>query len=396
MSIIAKLWPRRQRRKVRPALGVQRRRLSVEALEDRQCLSVVAAVGVQASAIAPTQVQVTWDDQPTEAGYNVLEWDGTQQTQLAALPADTTTYTANNQLPGHKVWFSVQAIDGNGGNAQSDWQAVVLPAEPITAPTSVQATATSSTQVALTWSGATGATSYQVFEWDGSKGVQIANLSATSLPVSGLSPATTYYFYIQASNDSNAAVTDWVSVETPAAPLTAPSRFTLAAASATEIDLSWGTSAGATGYNVYRWISGKAVEIASLGADATHYAVTKLKPATSYWFYVQAVNQGNYADTDWKMASTPLKAPLVAPHLSARAAGSTRAALSWTASAQAAGYRVYEYSGTHWTLVKTVSTTTLRATVTGLKPGTTTWFLVQAYTANNLNYANSKPVALTH
>ena len=84
---------------------------------------------------------------------------------------------------------------------------VVLPAAP-----SFTATAVSASQINLTWTGVAGATSYFVDQWTGSAWTQVASLGSgsTSYAVNGLSPNTTYYFEVAASN---AAGTTWANYQ---------------------------------------------------------------------------------------------------------------------------------------------------------------------------------------
>jgi fibronectin type 3 domain-containing protein len=373
----------------------------LEALEHRDCPSVTAPTGLQVNAISPTQVLMSWNDQAGETGYIVLRWDGTQTTQLASLPADTTTYAATDQPPGAVEWLSVEAIDAVGGAAQSQWVQLTLPKEPITAPTTVQATALSTTQIAVTWAGAAGATGYQVYEWDGSQTTQLADVAANvnSYTVSNLSPGQTYYFYIKAYNSSNNAITNWTQSQTmsppviQSVPLNAPGFLTLKAASSTEIDLTWQAAAGATGYNVYSWNGKQSVLVASLGTQ-TRYAVKSLSPATIYWFSVQATDGVSTATTSWHKIATPLGSKLQAPTVTVQMRTMSSVLVSWTASPHAVGYRIYESTGGNFTLWKTVSSRITKAVVSGIN-SQSTWFLVQAFTQNNLYYANSKPVLVS-
>src|SRR5262249_29376916 len=79
----------------------------------------------------------------------------------------------------------------------------------------------------------------------------------------------------------------------------APTNFSAQAASTSEIDLSWSTSSGATGYNIYELESGQAVLIGSVGSNATSLAVTNLAAATTYSFEVAATNSAGSTATGW-------------------------------------------------------------------------------------------------
>ncbi|MBV8128816.1 MAG: fibronectin type III domain-containing protein [Planctomycetaceae bacterium] len=126
---------------------------------------------------------------------------------------------------------------------------VVLPAAP-----SFTATAVSASQINLTWTGVAGATSYFVDQWTGSAWTQVASLGSgsTSYAVNGLSPNTTYYFDVAASNAAGTTWANYQGATTRAATLTPPAApaFTATAVSATQINLTWTGVAGATSYFV--------------------------------------------------------------------------------------------------------------------------------------------------
>lgn len=368
-------------------------RPAVEALEGRDCPAALAAPGiVLLDPAGPTQVNLTWDDVADETGYRVYRWNGTEAVQVATVGANETSATVTGLQPGQAQWFRVEAYNDVDTPGLSPWQAVTLPTEPITAPTGLSATSVGPRQLTLTWGDATGETGYRVYLWDGSQPKLIGTLAAdtTSFAVSGLAPDVTYHFYVEAFNASNVAMTDWKAVRTLREPITAPANLTAVAASGTQINLKWGSATGETGYRVYRWDGSKSVLIATLGANATGFAVKNLKPGTTYWFHVQAFNRSNFAITAWKSATTPAPAKLKAPTgLTARRYSSTAVDLKWNATSRAAGYRVYQWTGTSWRLVRTLSASTTRTVVGGLAARKSYFFLIQAFTLNNAEAAGS-------
>jgi hypothetical protein len=65
--------------------------------------------------------------------------------------------------------------------------------------------------------------------------------------------------------------------------------------------------------------------------------------------------------------------------------------LSWAEPARAAGYRVFEWTGTSWRLVTTVPAGTHTLPINSLTAHTTHWFYVQAFTDNfaELSYSSA-------
>jgi hypothetical protein len=72
---------------------------------------------------------------------------------------------------------------------------------------------------------------------------------------------------------------------------------------------------------------------------------------------------------------------------------STSAQLNWNAVSGAQGYRIYWQSGTQKMLLGTVGSKTTAVQIIGLTPGTTSSFMVEAYSGNTV--ADSLWIAVT-
>ncbi len=161
----------------------------------------------------------------------------------------------------------------------------------------------------------------------------------------------------------------------------APADFSVTAVSPSRINLDWTGSAGTSGYRVYEQIGGQAKLIATIGPTETSYAVTGLSPNTTYTFQVAAYNFMGSTATAWGHATTmspPVRVSVV-PSVQLLATSNTSVQVSWTASAAAVGYRVYEFIGGHAVQVASVSSNITSVNVDGQTPGTTEYFYVTAY-----------------
>src|SRR5207248_2167830 len=76
------------------------------------------------------------------------------------------------------------------------------------------------------------------------------------------------------------------------------------------------------------------------------------------------------------------------PVLSASAASSTSANLTWNTVTGASGYRLYKISGTTKTLLSTLASTSTTTTVAGLTAGSTNSFMVEAYNSTGVADSN--------
>src|SRR5439155_18474849 len=122
-------------------------------------------------------------------------------------------------------------------------------------------------------------------------------------------------------------------VTTPAPPAAPSGLAATAAASGTQVDLSWAdNSNNETGFNVYKSTDGATFTLlATAGANATAYSWTGASPGTSYSFRVSATNAvGDSAVSTTATATTPA-APAAPSSLSATAAANgTQVDLTWT------------------------------------------------------------------
>ena len=158
--------------------------------------------------------------------------------------------------------------------------------------------------------------------------------NTTSYQATGLTPASTVSFMVEAYNGSVVADSATVSVTLP---LATP-QLTVSAASPTAANLSWGAITQAAGYRVFQVSGTQNTLLTTLGSSATSYQVTGLASDSTDSFMVEAYNGSVVADSN--VASVTLS--VGTPQLTASAASSTAANLSWTTASQAAGYRVYQ------------------------------------------------------
>jgi hypothetical protein len=209
--------------------------------------------------------------------------------------------------------------------------------------------------------------------------------TATSYQVTGMTPASTVSFMVEAFNGSIIADSASASVTLP---LATP-QLTVSAASTTAANLSWGSIAQASGYRVFQVIGTQNTLLATLGASATTYQATGLTPGSTVSFMVEAYNGSVVADS----ATVSVNLGLATPQLTVSAASPTTANLSWGAIAQASGYRVFQVNGTQNTLLATLGSSATSYPATGLTPASTVSFMVEAY--NGSVVADSATVSVT-
>jgi fibronectin type 3 domain-containing protein len=272
-----------------------------------------APTGLSGTATSPTAIKLTWsasvDSGPNASGvtkYNVLR-NGVVVAQPTGTSYTDTTATANTAYS-----YTVQAVDGAGNvSASSNTTTVTTPpapdSTPPTTPTGLTATATSASQVNLTWkastdSGGSGIAGYNVYR--GSTKLNSTPITATSYGDGTVTAGSTYSYTVEAVDGAGnkSAQSSAATATTPAAPDTTdpstPTNLQAKAVSVSEVDLNWNAStdsggSGLAGYNIYR----DRIKINQDIVTDTSYKDTAVRSRTSYRYRVEAVdNAGNKSD----------------------------------------------------------------------------------------------------
>jgi hypothetical protein len=189
------------------------------------------------------------------------------------------------------------------------------------APTAGAATAITNTSFSANWSGSMGAWGYRLdvstndtfgSYLGGYQDLDVGNVLVWS--VTGLSPATTYYYRLRAYNGVGTSEnSDTISVTTLASPPPAPVALAASLVTSNSFTANWGSAAGATGYRLDVSANGSfstylaGYQNSDVG-NVTNRAVSGLSPSTTYYYRVRAYNgvgtSGNSATTDVTTAST--------------------------------------------------------------------------------------------
>jgi glycosidase/chitodextrinase len=164
---------------------------------------------------------------------------------------------------------------------------------PPSTPTGLSATASTLNSISLSWTASTdnvGVTGYHVFR----SGTLVASPTGTSAVVSGLSPATSYSFTVQAKDaagnvsGNSAALTASTRADT-----TPPSAVTglAGSASGTTLSLRWAASTDNVGVSSYELTrTGGSQGTATLRTGALSYDDAGLSPNTAYSYSVRAID----------------------------------------------------------------------------------------------------------
>ncbi|MDQ7093885.1 cell wall-binding repeat-containing protein [Desulfosporosinus sp. PR] len=349
-----------------------------------------APTNLTATAVSSSQVYLTWDPVGSTTGYYIYRsTSAAGNYSIVASPA-TNSYTDSGLSPGTAYYYKVKAANILGVGSDSAIVYVVTVSSgstaALTAPANLTATVASSSQIYLTWSSVSYATSYYVYRATSSSAVytMVGAPTTTSWTDTGLTLNTTYYYKIQAVSGSGVSAYSSIAYATttnssliPSAPANLTATFT----GSNQIYLSWTPVSYATYYYVYRATSSSG-PFTSIGAPATtNFTDSNVPQNTVYYYKVQAANSTGtspnsaivYATTNSSYSVPPAPSNIVATAVSVN-----QVYLTWDSVSNATYYYVYRSTSPYGTYSMIGVPTTTNYTDSTVTANTTYYYKLQA------------------
>jgi hypothetical protein len=323
----------------------------------------------------------------TDGGLNWTPFsDGLPRTPVFDMAIQNATRTLRIATHGRGIW---------------EIGLTLTPPAPPADPSNLLASASSTSQINLTWTdNATNESGYKIERCTGSGCTNFAQIAqagvgATAFSDTGLAASTAYTYRIRAFNaggDSGYSNSAEATTLSPPPPPAAPSSLTATAVSSAQINLAWADNSGnEDGFRIERCTGAGCTnfaQIALVGAGQTSFQNSGLAASTTYVYRVRAFNSGGDSGYSNEASATTQAAPQppVAPtNLTATVISSTQINLSWTDNANdESGFQIERCTNSGCTNFAQIGQTLANVTTfnnTGLARRTTYRYRVRAFNA---------------
>jgi len=366
--------------------------LALLAFQTIHALAQDLPTGLTASDITSTSAKLSWSGGGPK--YDVVV-SGPSGVIKSSSGISQQLLTVTSLSPGTTYDWQVRSKSANGkdssGWATSSFTTLsVPPSQPPAAPSGLTASQITADGTTLSWSGSTGATSYnvQLSEREGFQGaIEITGVTGTSTSVTGLLAGTKYYWRVSATNAVGtsgwSASSTFTTLSTKPA---APTSLQATNITATSVTLDWSVISGAISHAFEVATDGgfKQKDIVKSGStnNAT-VTVTDLLAGTKYYWRVNVTTSGGTSDWSTTSSFTTASSKPPAPTGLLSSPGSTSAVLTWNQVTGATTYDVEVATKNNFgnSVVESVSSQATTVTVGNLQPSTQYYWHVRATTS---------------
>lgn len=351
--------------------------------------SVPTPASFKASSITSTSAKLSWKKVSDANGYVIEQYNGKKWKTAYTIKKNSTVSKAIKIVPGTNYQYRIKAYKTVGKkNYYSAVSSTVSVKYTVNPAKSLKASSTNASSVTLSWAAAKSVSGYSVQQYVSNAWKELGKTTGTTYKAS-IVPNATYKFrvvsYLTVNKKTyNAAASNELSVK-----YTVPAVGGLKTTSVTfeKAVISWNAVSGAASYTVQQQSGSSWNTVATVKTNTYTAAIV---PNTAYKYRVTAnVTVGGKTYSGAASSVLSVAYNVAAPtNLKVTSATTSSVTLSWTGTANAAGYIVYQSSGSGWTQLKDLSDKTF--TVDSLEAGKTYSFKVVAYeTAKKYQSANA-------
>ncbi|KEO84168.1 OmpL47-type beta-barrel domain-containing protein, partial [Tumebacillus flagellatus] len=313
-------------------------------------------------------ITLKWTAAQYATSYKVYQVVDGQNVLLKTVTGTSISFT--NQ-PGGVYDYLVTAVSSTLGESEAAVTNFTLTLPTVLSPTNLTSKIQNGNDVVLTWSAATYANSYKIYEVIGGQEVLKTTVTGLTATLSKVSAGDHVYSVHTASTRFGESVTgSTVTVTLDATTMQPPMGLTQTIVNGNDIQLKWTAATYATAYNIYLIQDG--VPVLQKTVTGTTYTFTN-QPAGDYTYAVFSYSDRFGESMDGSQVSLSLVFPTMqAPaNFTQSITNGNDIVLKWNASTYANSYNVYQVSGGVKTLVK--NTTAVSLTLTNQPEGNYTF-----------------------
>ncbi|MBL0047827.1 MAG: fibronectin type III domain-containing protein [Bacteroidetes bacterium] len=335
--------------------------------------------GLSSSAISDVAATLSWAAVAGASSYN-LQYRIVGTASWISSTSATTSKSLTGLTASSSYEFQVQANCGAGSlsafTASSNFSTTSAPCN---APSGLGSSGVTTNSATVLANAVANAVSYNIqYRTVGASTWTATPSPSVSKTISGLTPATSYEFQVQAVCNSNSSpFSSSSNFATPAPPCNIPSGLSSSAVSNLAATLSWTAVSGATSYAIQYRIVGAATWMSSTSTSASK-TISGLSASSTYEFQIQTVCSASSSSAFSTSSNFTTAAPpcAIASGLSSSSVTDNSATISWTAVSGASSYAIqYRVSGT--SVWSTATSATITKNLSGLSASSTYEFQVQ-------------------
>lgn len=337
------------------------------------------------AAASSTALNLSWESANGATSYDV-RYGTTSGVYLGTLTNVTSPYTLTGLTANTQYFISIRANNSVGSGTSVSSNEMNARTGTV-APTSLAATTTSG-QIVLAWTAASGATNYRIYRGTatGTYSQLASGVTGTTYTDTTVANGTQYYYVVRAFNGIESANSN----EATGLPLPAFTITSTEALSTSTIRVNWASVTGASSYEV-RYGTASGTYTSTITGATSPYTINSLSTGTTYYIVVRALNAVG-SGTSTQSTEVSQVTSLLAPTGLAASATPGSVSLSWNVRAGASSYKVYRGT-TSGSLSELATGITNNSYIdSSVANGTTYFYAVSAF--NGSDSLNSSEVSI--